>query len=475
MPDITSLSVLSLLREQRHGLSTEDIFNAYRHKALNDKNNAFITVLDRADNKHARPDSPLAGIPYAAKDNICTKGIPTTCASAMLKNHTPIFDATVITKLNTAGAVLLGKTNMDEFAMGSTSQTGVFGAVLNPLNPEFTAGGSSGGSAAAVAACQAAFALGSDTGGSIRLPASYCSVVGMKPTYGRVSRNGLIAFASSFDQIGPITRTVRDNALVLSCICGIDPMDSTSADRPCDVANDIGKDIKNIRFAIIKEFDAYLTHPEIKKSFDKAINAIESLGGKVHTVSLNSLNEALWAYYIISSAEASSNLARYDGIRYGHSAQNAQSLEELYRKSRSQGFSSEVKRRILLGTHVLSAGYKDAHYNKALNIRAALKAHLDSIFCEHDAIIAPVSPLPAQKLGQQNDNVTDIFYNDIFNVIANVAGLPAISIPCAFDDNGIGIGVQLMGGQFNEKLLYRCAYALEQSFGIAPTEAENGF
>ena len=479
MSDITKCTVKELLSLQMEGLSCYDTVNAYIKRAKQDNCNAYITLCEKdalaraqklddikKENKAAAKNMPLLGIPYAAKDNICTRGIPTTCASKMLSEHTPVYNATVIEILEKSGGVLLGKANMDEFAMGSASETGYFGKVINPYNCHRIAGGSSGGSAVAVASSIAAFALGSDTGGSVRLPAAFNGVVGIKPTYGRVSRYGLIAFASSLDQIGVITRNITDNALVLEQICQKDKMDPTSSDKECDFLSGIKDGIKGMRFAVIKEL-IESSDGQTKESIKRVTSCISDLSGVVDEISVPNLNKALWAYYVISSAEASSNPARYDGVRYGFRAKDCSSITELYTQSRTLGFGDEVKRRLLLGSFVLSAKNRDEYYLKALSIRAEIKNTLSEIFNSFHCILSPVSPVVAWKSGLKGAKA---YNNDIYTVIANVAGIPAISLPCGRDTNGVPMGVQLMADHFDEANLYRAGYALEQALtqGGAP-------
>ncbi|ONI44665.1 aspartyl/glutamyl-tRNA amidotransferase subunit A [Candidatus Epulonipiscioides gigas] len=402
----------------------------------------------------------LTGIPCAIKDNICTKDIRTTCASKMLEDFVPEYDAFVIEKLKQKNAVILGKLNMDEFAMGSSNENSHFKITRNPVNLERVPGGSSGGAAAAVAADLATFSLGSDTGGSIRQPASFCGVVGMKPTYGAVSRNGLVAFASSFDQIGPLTHTVRDSAMVLNAITGHDKYDSTSrAHTTTDFTKDLDKGVKDITIAIPKEYFEGAIQDDVKQSVLDAAKEYEKLGAKLKEVSMPSLKLALPAYYVISSAEASSNLSRFDGIRYGYRTSEYENIEELYKKSRSEGFGDEVKRRIMLGAFTLSAGYYDAYYKKAVEVRALIKQEFDEIFKESNAIISPVAPTTAYKIGQKTKNPLEMYLGDIYSVPINIAGVPALSIPCGKDKDGLPIGMQLIGDMFSEALLYQIANA----------------
>ncbi len=410
--------------------------------------------------------SPLTGIPCGIKDNICTKDVKTTCASKMLEDFVPPYDAFVMDKLNDENVVMLGKLNMDEFAMGSTNENSYFKKVHNPRNVDYVPGGSSGGSAAAVASNQAVFTLGSDTGGSIRQPASFCGVVGMKPTYGAVSRNGLVAFASSLDQIGPITKDVRDSALVMNSICGHDRKDSTSVKRTYeDYTSDIGKSVKGLKIALPKEYFDDGISEEVKQAVLNSAKILEKQGAIITDVSLPSLKLALPAYYVISSAEASSNLSRFDGIRYGYRTENYETLEDLYKKSRSEGFGAEVKRRIMLGSFALSAGYYDAYYKKALQVRTLIMNEFTDIFSENQAILSPVAPTTAYKIGSKTSNPLEMYMGDIYSVPINIAGVPSLSLPCGESKKGLPIGMQLVGNMFSEKTLYQIAYSFEQEFG----------
>ncbi|OCS88851.1 Asp-tRNA(Asn)/Glu-tRNA(Gln) amidotransferase subunit GatA [Caryophanon latum] len=410
---------------------------------------------------------PLFGMPIGVKDNIVTEGLETTCASKILEGFMPIYDATVVKKLREAGMVTVGKLNMDEFAMGSSNENSAFKATKNPWNLNHVPGGSSGASAAAVAAGEVPFSLGSDTGGSIRQPAAYCGVVGMKPTYGRVSRFGLVAFASSLDQIGPLTRNVRDNALLLEAIAGVDEHDSTSADVPVpNYAAALNGDIKGLKIALPKEFLGEGVGEAAKQSVLDAIEVLKGLGATVEEVSLPHSKYALAAYYILSSSEASSNLSRFDGIRYGYRAEGAKNLMELYKQTRAEGFGDEVKRRIMLGTYSLSAGTYDAYYKKAQQVRTLIKADYDKVFENYDVIIGPTAPTPAFAIGENVDDPMTMYANDILTIPMNLAGVPAISIPCGFE-NGLPLGLQLIGKHFDEETLYRVAYAYEQNTDFA--------
>lgn len=408
--------------------------------------------------------SPLAGIPCGIKDNMCTKGIKTTCASKMLGGYIPPYSAHVVEKLEKSGAVILGKLNMDEFAMGSTTENSAFKVCRNPLDTDRVPGGSSGGSAAAVAAREAVYTLGSDTGGSIRQPASFCGVVGMKPTYGSVSRYGLVAFASSLDQIGPITSTVLDNALVLNAIVGHDKRDATSVKR---VYNDFTADIKNgvkgMKIGVPEEFFGEGISDDVRKAVLAAADTYRALGAELVSVSMPSIDYALSAYYVISSAEASSNLARFDGVRYGYRCDDYSNIDELYRKSRSEGFGSEVKKRIMLGTFALSSGYYDAYYKKALQVRSLVRKDFDEAFGKCDFIISPVTPTVAYKIGEKTGDSLQMYMGDAYSVPVNIAGIPALTLPCGIGEGGMPVGMQLIGPAFSEGLLYRAGFAFEST------------
>ena len=408
--------------------------------------------------------SELCGIPAAIKDNICTKGIATTCASRMLENFVPPYDAFVTERIKKSGGVIIGKTNMDEFAMGSSTETSFFKVCKNPYNLNKIPGGSSGGSAAVVSADEAIFSLGSDTGGSIRQPASLCSVVGMKPTYGLVSRYGLIAFASSLDQIGPITKDVTDCALVLGNIAGHDSMDSTSANvKIPNYKEALVNDVKGLKIGVPAEYLGKGISEDVKNAVIKTMKKYEEMGAIVEQFSLPMTDYAINAYYIISSAEASSNLARFDGIKYGHRAKQFQDLNDLYAQSRSEGFGSEVKRRIMLGTYVLSSGYYDAYYKKAQQVRTLIKQAFDEALCRYDVILSPVTTDTAFNIGEKTTDPVQMYLDDIYTVSANIAGLPAIAFPAGFDRNNMPIGVQLIGKSFDESTLLRVAYTFEQN------------
>lgn len=406
---------------------------------------------------------PLFGLPIGVKDNIVTEGLETTCASKILQGFNPIYDATVVKKLREAGMITIGKLNMDEFAMGSSNENSAYKTTKNPWSLDRVPGGSSGASAAAVAAGEVPFSLGSDTGGSIRQPASYCGVVGMKPTYGRVSRFGLVAFASSLDQIGPITRNVEDNALLLEAISGVDANDSTSADIEVpNFAAALTGDIKGLRIAVPKEYLGEGVSEAVRESVMDALKVLEAQGATWEEVSLPHSKYALATYYILSSSEASSNLSRFDGIRYGFRAENVENLLDLYKETRAQGFGDEVKRRIMLGTYSLSAGTYDAYYKKAQQVRTLIKQDFDKVLADYDVIVGPTAPTPAFKIGENVEDPLTMYANDILTIPINLAGVPAISIPCGFD-NGLPLGLQIIGNYFDESTIYRVAHAYEQS------------
>lgn len=405
----------------------------------------------------------LTGIPIALKDILCTRGIRTTCGSRMLSDYIPPYDATVVEKLRDAGAIFTGKTNMDEFAMGSSNETSYFGITANPWDRERIPGGSSGGSAAAVAADECAASLGSDTGGSIRQPAALCGVVGMKPTYGRVSRFGLIAFASSLDQIGPFTKDVKDCAILMNVIAGYDPRESTSvpADVP-DYRQFLSQDIAGWTIGVPGEYFLAGIDPEVEAAVRKVIETIEGLDAKCIPISLPHTEYCLAVYYIVAPAEASSNLARYDGVKYGFRAKSGRDLLEMYKKTRSEGFGQEVKRRIMLGTYALSSGYYDAYYKKASQVRGLIKKDFDEAFKKCDVILTPTSPTPAFKIGEKTDDPMQMYLSDIFTISANLAGIPGLSVPCGFTKSGLPIGVQFLAGHFAEGKLIQIASAYER-------------
>ncbi|AVX21739.1 Asp-tRNA(Asn)/Glu-tRNA(Gln) amidotransferase subunit GatA [Carboxydocella sp. JDF658] len=439
---------------------------------------AFVTVTreqalaqaEEIDRRRQQGEElgPLAGIPFALKDNMCTRGIRTTCSSKILHNFIPPYNATVWDKLQAAGAVLVGKTNLDEFAMGSSTENSGFFPTHNPYDLERVPGGSSGGSAAAVAAGEALFSLGSDTGGSIRQPAAFCGLVGLKPTYGLVSRYGLIAFASSLDQIGPFARTVRDCALITQTIAGHDPKDSTSAGLPVpDYLQALEGGVKGLKVGVPREYyQVEGIQPEIRAAVEKTIKALEDLGAEVGECSLPHTRYALATYYLIAPAEASSNLARYDGVQYGLRVEG-EDIVEMYKKTRSQGFGPEVKRRIMLGTYALSSGYYDAYYLKALKVRTLIKQDFDQAFARFDVLLSPTTPTVAFKFGEKAADPISMYLSDIFTMSSNLAGIPAISIPVGLTD-GLPVGVQFMGKAFDEATLFRVSYAVEQALLPAP-------
>ena len=450
---------------------TEAIFQ--RISETEEKTHSYITLCrDSALNqarqadevfKKERDTHALFGIPFAVKDNFLTRGIRTTCASKILGEFNPPYDSTTVSKIRAAGAVIIGKTNLDEFAMGSSTENSAFHPTCNPWNTDRVPGGSSGGSAAAVAADQCIVALGTDTGGSIRQPASCCGIVGLKPTYGRVSRFGIIAFASSMDQVGPMTKDVTDCALMLNAIAGYDPADSTSINEPVPrYSAALTADIEGLRLGIPKEYFASGIQPEVERAVGQAIRLLEKNGAVPEEISLPHTDYAVAAYYIIATAEASSNLARYDGMRYGRRA-DAPDLTETYMLSREEGFGAEVKRRIMLGTYALSAGYYDAYYLKAQKVRALIKKDFDQAFKTCDAIITPTAPTTAFKIGEKTQDPLQMYLSDICTISVNLAGVPALSLPCGFDTDGLPIGMQIIGKHFDEANLFRIAYAYEQS------------
>lgn len=436
--------------------------------------NCYVTTtkeaaLAKADEVQAKIDAgeltgSLAGVPVAIKDNMCTKGVLTTCSSRILENFVPTFTAEAVINLEKAGAVILGKTNMDEFAMGSTTETSHYGATKNPWNTKHVPGGSSGGSAAAVAADECSFALGSDTGGSIRQPSSYCGVTGMKPTYGTVSRYGLIAYGSSLDQIGPIAKDVTDCAAILETIASYDPKDSTSIRRDdYDFTSALVDDVKGMKIGIPKDYLIEGLNPEVKAAIMNAAHKLEEKGAVVEEFDLSLVEYAIPAYYVIACAEASSNLARFDGVKYGYRTPEYNELHEMYKKTRSEGFGPEVKRRIMLGSFVLSSGYYDAYYLKALRTKALIKQAFDKAFSKYDVILGPVAPTTAPEIGSSLADPIKMYLGDIYTISVNLAGLPGISVPEGFDSKGLPIGVQMIGNCFEEKKIIRTAYAFEQS------------
>lgn len=455
-------------------ITAEDLVDASydRINEVEDQVQAFLTLdeetarsnakqLDAAPDNNAR----LFGIPAGIKDNIVTKRLRTTCGSQFLKNFDdPLYNATVVDKLNAEKAVAVGKLNMDEFAMGSSNENSSYKPTRNPWNTDHVPGGSSGGSAAAVAAGEVMFALGSDTGGSIRQPAAFCGVVGLKPTYGRVSRFGLVAFASSLDQIGPITRNVEDNARVLEVISGHDKMDSTSADM--DIPNfteGLTRDVQGLKIAVPKEYLGEGVAQEVRESVMEALKVYESLGAEWEEVSLPHSKYAVATYYLLASSEASANLARFDGVRYGVRSEKSENMIDMFKYSRSEGFGEEVKRRIMLGTFALSSGYYDAYYKKAQKVRTLIKNDFDKIFENYDVVIGPTTPTPAFKIGENMDDPLTMYANDILTIPVNLAGVPGISLPCGFSEKGLPIGLQIIGKAFDESTVYRTAHAFEQA------------
>lgn len=474
--NITELTVHELKEKlEKKELTSYEIIKAYIEKIEEKEKDvqAFVTTLEKdalekaeeIDKKVASGEivEKLAGIPIGIKDNICTKGVNTTCSSKMLENFVAPYDATVMEKINSENLINLGKLNMDEFAMGGSTEHSYFHVTRNPWNLNKVPGGSSGGSAAAVAAGMVPWALGTDTGGSIREPASFCGVVGLKPTYGLVSRYGVVAFASSLDQVGPITKDVTDSAMLLNIITGKDKMDSTSVERPkVDYTKALKNDVKGLKIAVPKELFAEGINEEVKESLEKAIETYKKLGAEISEVSLNIAEYALASYYIIACAEASSNLGRFDGVRYGHRAKEFNNLKELYRNSRTEGFGPEVKRRIILGTYVLSSGYYDAYYKKAQQVRTLVMNKFKSVFDNYDVILTPTSPTVAFDIGSKINDPLAMYLADICTVSVNIAGLPGISIPCGVDKEGMPIGMQLIGNRFTEETLLNAAYTFEQ-------------
>ena len=418
---------------------------------------------------------PLAGVPVAIKDNMCTEGMLTTCSSKILGNFVPTFSAEAVLNLEKAGAIILGKTNMDEFAMGSTTETSAYGVTRNPWNTEHVPGGSSGGSAAAVAARECFYALGSDTGGSIRQPASFCGVVGMKPTYGTVSRYGLIAYGSSLDQIGPLAKDVTDCATILEVIASHDEKDSTSVAREdTDFTSALVEDVKGMRIGIPNDYFGEGLNEEVKAAVLQAAKVLEEKGAIVEWFDLSLVDYAIPAYYTIAAAEASSNLERFDGIKYGYRTPEYEGLHNMYKKSRSEGFGAEVKRRIMLGSFVLSSGYYDAYYLKALKVKALIKKAFDEAFAKYDVILGPVAPTTAPKLGESLADPIQMYLGDIYTIAVNLAGLPGISLPCVQDSKGLPIGLQLIGDCFREKKLIQTAYTYEKARGAFPHAPSEG-
>jgi|UniRef100_A0A7V6A4G5 aspartyl-tRNA(Asn)/glutamyl-tRNA(Gln) amidotransferase subunit A len=468
-----SINELAPLLSRRE-VSPVEVTEAYlaRIDAIDSELHTYITVDDEGARAQAREaearlaageTSPLVGVPLALKDVLATQGLRTTCGSRILESFVPPFDATVCTRLRQAGAVFLGKLNMDEFAMGSSTENSAYGVTRNPWKQDCIPGGSSGGSAAAVAADLCTASLGSDTGGSIRQPASHCGVVGLKPTYGRVSRFGLVAYASSLDQIGPLTKEVRDTALLLNCIAGHDRRDSTAVPEPVpDYLASLGQDIKGLKIGVPQEYFGDGLDPEVEAAVRGALKTLENLGAEIIEVSLPHTEYAVGTYYIIAMAEASSNLARYDGVKYGFRAPG-NNLMEMYTQTRTQGFGAEVCRRIMLGTYTLSAGYYDAYYRKASQVRTLLRRDFDQAFATCAVLATPVAPTPAFRLGEKVDDPLTMYLSDIFTISANLAGIPGLSMPCGVSQGGLPIGLQLLGPHFGEPEILQVAYAFEQA------------
>jgi len=472
--DLTIWQAHRLLSEKK--ISSRELISAVidRIKTVDGKTGAYITVAEKTAMNEARSADkiisegnilPLTGIPIAIKDLICTEGIRTTCASKILENFIPPYDATVIKRLKNEGAVVIGKVNMDEFAMGSSTEHSSMKLTRNPWDLERIPGGSSGGAAVAVAADMCLGSLGSDTGGSIRQPASHCGVVGMKPTYGRVSRFGLVAFASSLDQIGPLTKNVRDCAMLMKVISGYDPSDSTSVPKDVPDYTLLFQDgLKGIIVGIPKEYQsAKGLNPEVSAAIKSAVRTIKALGADCIEVSLPHVEYAVAAYYVIASSEASSNLARYDGVKYGFRDKSEGNLMKMYRSTRSKGFGTEVQRRIIIGTYCLSAGYYDAYYKKASQVRTLIMEDFHRAFKTCHVILSPVAPTPAFKIGEKYDDPLTMYLSDIFTLSSNLAGIPGMSIPCGFSSEGLPIGLQIMGNHFNEEVMFKVAYNFEKA------------
>ena len=485
--DITKMTALELGKAIKNKeISVKEavlsVFDAIEKK---DKDiNAYVSLckeeaLKKAEEIQAKIDdgtltSPIAGVPVSIKDNICTKGIKTTCSSKILGDFKPPYNATVIERLENAGAIVIGKLNMDEFAMGSTSETSFYGPTKNPWDLNKVPGGSSGGAAAAVAANEAIFSLGSDTGGSIRQPASYCGVTGFKPTYGTVSRYGLIAYASSLDQIGPIAKDVKDCAMVMDIISGKDKFDGTSLENDFgSLLDSLDGNVKGMKIGLPKEcFENEGLDASVKESVLNVAKKLEELGATVEEISLPFIDYVIPAYYIIASAEASSNLSRFDGVKYGFRAENFDGINDLYASTRSEGFGSEVKKRILLGTFVLSSGYYDAYYQKALKVKSIIKKHFDDVFEKYDLIICPTAPTTAPEIGKSLSDPLKMYLSDIFTVSVNIAGLPGLSVPCGFDKDNMPIGAQIIGQRLSEKKVLNAGYAFQENTDYHKTNAE---
>lgn len=477
---IMSLTAVELGKKIRSGeISVRDAASAALDgiKKNEETIHSFVTVLDEEDIMNRADEvqkqlacgeltGPLAGVPVAVKDNMCTKGILTTCSSKILSEFRPTYTAEAVRNLERSGAVMIGKTNMDEFAMGSTTETSAFGITRNPHNTEHVPGGSSGGSCAAVAAGECSYALGSDTGGSIRQPSSFCGVTGLKPTYGTVSRYGLIAYGSSLDQIGPIARDVTDCAAVLELISSYDAKDSTSVRREdTDFTSALVNDVKGMRIGIPKDYIGEGLDPGVQEAVLSAAKVLEERGAVIEEFDLSLVEYAIPAYYVIADAEASSNLSRFDGVKYGYRTEQYEGLHNMYKKTRSEGFGPEVKRRIMLGSFVLSSGYYDAYYLKALRTKALIKQAFDRAFEKYDIILGPAAPTTAPKIGESLSDPIKMYLGDIYTVSVNLAGLPGMSVPCGTDDRGLPIGLQLIGDCFQEKKIIRAAYTYEQTAG----------
>ena len=458
-----SISSVELVKASLDAISSTQKYNIL-HEVCSE---SALKSATEVDDKRARGEklSPLAGVPIVIKDNISMKGTYTTCSSKFLENYKSPYNATVVDKLLQAGAIVIGKANMDEFAMGSSSETCAFGVVHNPRNFDYVPGGSSGGSASAVAADQCFGALGTDTGGSIRQPSSFCGVVGLKPTYGLVSRYGVVAFASSLDQVGPITKTVRDNALILDCIAGYDSNEFTSSKHQKEsyYQTSFKNSIKGLKIGYAKEFFESLQNQDVVKSIENAIEFFKANGAEIVDITLPHIKDALAVYYVLSSAEAASNLARFDGIKYGVATKEYNDVIDFYFKSRTQGFGSEVKRRIMLGNFVLSSGYFDAYYNKAKAVQNLIISEFADAFNLCDVILSPTAPTSAFKIGEKVNNPLEMYLNDIFTVPVNIATLPAISVPCGVAQNGMPLGMQLIGNRFSESILYNVADYFEKN------------
>jgi aspartyl-tRNA(Asn)/glutamyl-tRNA(Gln) amidotransferase subunit A len=451
-----------------------------RAKALDSKLNSYITINDKAEDEAKQLDSRIAkgetlglmaGVPFGIKDMFCTKGLKTTAGSRILENFVPPYDSTVVEKLKSAGITILGKLNQDEFAMGSSNETSFFGVTKNPWNTDFVPGGSSGGSAAAQAARLAAGTVGTDTGGSIRQPASFCGIVGVKPTYGRVSRYGIVSYASSLDQAGPMVSCVEDAAVTLEVICGRDERDATTSDQDVPkFSQNLKEDLKGFKIGLMKEYMVGNLHPDVQKTLDLAIETVKKRGAEIVEVSVPLTEQAVPMYYLIASSEASSNLARYDGIKYGHRTKieslAGMDLDDFYRKTRGEGFGPEVKRRIMLGTYCLSTGYYDAYYNKACQVRRMMRDQYTEAFKKCDVILSPVTTSPAFKIGDRISDPLTMYMNDIFTVSTNLAGLPGMSVPYGMSADGLPIGVQLTAGHFEEQKMLNVGYSLEQASSV---------